>query len=279
MWRQLFTSLSLSNSLLTQSKIHYLGTLRKNRREIPKCAKEIKGLPNYSSRFFYTGGRKASLISYITKKNKYVLLMSNMHFSKFIPLNSPKLKPDIILEYNANKSGVDKLDHSLKEFRIYRAIRRWPAVLFFDLLGFITFASWIIFTIKFPDDQLVMSKNRREFLYLLGKELVAPQIEIRLTAPKSNHLHHSLKKCIKSNLPVSSASVSVELEITDEDQVNPVVEPSSSIIPKKIPKRRNHQCPRKHDRKFGTVCHLCNLNVCNEHSTQFLICTSCSEAL
>ena len=87
----------------------------------------------------------------------------------------------------------------------------------------------------------------------------------------------TLMKCIKSNLPVSSASESVEVEITDDDQVNPFVEPSSSIITKKIPKRRCHQCPRKHDRKFGTVCHLCNFNICNEHSNQFHICTSCSD--
>ena len=44
--------------------------------------------------------------------------MSNMHSSKIIPQGSPKLKPDIILEYNAHKSGVDKLDPSLKEFEL-----------------------------------------------------------------------------------------------------------------------------------------------------------------
>ena len=111
-----FTSLALSNSL-SQKSVYYLGTIRKIRREIPKTVKDIKGLPPYSSRFMYCEDSQASLLSYITKKNKSVVLLSNIHSCKIIPTNSKNSKPTIILEYNHNKSGVDKLGQMLKEYR------------------------------------------------------------------------------------------------------------------------------------------------------------------
>ena len=128
-----FSSLALSNSLLSQYNINYLGTLRKNRREVPKYMNDNKGLPIFSSRFFLTQEKTNSILSYVTKKTQNVLLLSNIHFSKEIPETAKKYRPTVILDYNKHKGGVDKLDQMLKEFRIYRANRRWPVVLFFDL--------------------------------------------------------------------------------------------------------------------------------------------------
>ena len=171
-----FSSLSLSSTLARDSSIYYLGTIRKCRREIPKMVNDIRGLPVYSSRILYSEDSRTSLLSYITKKNKSVLLLSNIHSCKIVPTDSKKYKPSIIIDYNANKSGVDKFGQMLKEYRIYKATRRWPLVLFFDLVGFSCFSSWVIFCLMFPDNDLVRSKNRREFLYILGKELIYPLI-------------------------------------------------------------------------------------------------------
>ena len=227
-----FTSLFLSRSLVINSEIYYLGTMRKCRREIPNSVKDIKGLPLYSSRLFYSEETKTSLLSYVTKKNKSVLLLSNIHSKLIIPNDSKKSKPTIILDYNSHKAGVDKLDQMLKEFRMYRANRRWPAVLFFDFVGFVCHASWVIFCLKFPNDTIVKSSNRREFLYNLGKELVAPLIEERKLSPQYKYFSESLKNIIHhSNIfPPSTDSVT-PLNPTSSVELNTSVIPTGSIEP------------------------------------------------
>ena len=170
---------------------------------------------------------KSSLLSYVTKENNCVLLLSNINSTKIVPLTAKKHRPTIILDYNAHKGGVDdNLDQILYEYRIYRAIRRWPAVIFFDLLGFSCHASWVIYSIKFPKDPLTVSKNRREFIYLLGKELVAPLVEKRRTSTKFQFLPHSLKKFIESANPPSA---SIDAHTIPSPVIDTIAIPSPSI--------------------------------------------------
>lgn len=44
-----FTSLNLSNRLMKERKLLYLGTINHRRREIPNCLSIAKGLPLHSS--------------------------------------------------------------------------------------------------------------------------------------------------------------------------------------------------------------------------------------
>ena len=124
-----FTSLQLVRSLFNNFHLYYIGTVGKRRRFVPKSANVVKGVDLYSSTFYYSD--KHTLVSYIRKPNKNVLLLSNFHRKGEIPTDSPKEKPQIILDYNRYKAGVDKLDQMNKEFRPYRATRRWTLVLFF----------------------------------------------------------------------------------------------------------------------------------------------------
>ena len=100
-----FSSLSLSLTLVEDLGIYYLGTLRKCRLEIPKPLRENRGLPLFSSRLFYCDDKNTSMLSYVTKKNKSVLLLSNIHSKIIIPPNSKKSRPTIILDYNSHKGG------------------------------------------------------------------------------------------------------------------------------------------------------------------------------
>ena len=75
------------------------------------------------------------MLLYIPKKNRSVLLLSNFHHSTEVS-DGIKRKPKIIEDYNANKSGVDSLDQRIHEFRPYRTTRRWPFVIFSDLIAF-----------------------------------------------------------------------------------------------------------------------------------------------
>ncbi|CAI6353650.1 unnamed protein product [Macrosiphum euphorbiae] len=71
-----FTSVPLADELLNQ-KLTLLGTLRKNKTQIPQEFKITKNRPVFSSYFGFSG--KKVLVSYKPKNNKIVLLLSTMH--------------------------------------------------------------------------------------------------------------------------------------------------------------------------------------------------------
>ena len=80
----LFPSLSLSLKLC-ENKIFYLGMMRNIRREIPNELRDFKGISLYSSRFLFAHESMNMLVSYIAKKTKNVILLSNIHFIDEIP--------------------------------------------------------------------------------------------------------------------------------------------------------------------------------------------------
>ena len=190
----LFSSLSLSKRLQNEHGLSYFGTVRKNRRILPKCVNVIKGMDLYSSTFYFTDNH--TLVSYISKRNKNVLILSDIHAKSEIS-NTPKRKPQVVLDYNRHKSGVDKLDQMVKEYRPYRATRRWPCVVFFDLIAMSTQASWILFCIKHPHDNITKIKDRKKFLYKLGIQLVTHQLFSRRNSPGFRYLSDDIKKTIK----------------------------------------------------------------------------------
>ncbi|KAI6648157.1 PiggyBac transposable element-derived protein 4 [Oopsacas minuta] len=292
-----FTSLSLTNKLLKQHQIGYLGTIKKMRVEIPRSLHVTKTRELYSSIFLFTD--KHILLSYIAKKNKNVFLLTNVHTSK--ALSEYKNKALIILDYNKSKSGVDKLDQLIKEYRSYRATARWPCVVFYDLIGFSTHAAWVLYCLKFPESKMVKTKNRKEFLYILGQQLVNPLIVIRKNSSKFKYYHSVIKTAItqvSSSIPTDrsisenfseqspdildvSESESYVLGVetiakanpsqgdididTDTDSINSN-EPISKLVTKGKRGRCN-QCVRKNvDLKVTASCRICGLFVCSKHS-------------
>ncbi|KAB0804673.1 hypothetical protein PPYR_01643, partial [Photinus pyralis] len=60
----------------------------------------------------------------IPKRSKNVLLMSSFHHDDQVDTNTGK--PDIILDYNATKGGVDTVDKLCSTYNCARNTRRWP---------------------------------------------------------------------------------------------------------------------------------------------------------
>ena len=100
-----FTSVPLAEELLYLHTT-VVGTIRKNKPDIPKLMTETKNRPENSTIFGFC--RPLKLASYVPKKNKLVTVLSTMHHDEQV--GGEKLKPAIILHYNANKSGVDNMD-------------------------------------------------------------------------------------------------------------------------------------------------------------------------
>ena len=99
-----FSSLNLVRKL-EEKKLSYVGTIRKNRRELPQIFVFPQGRAEYSTIFGYTTNE--TLVSYSPKKGKTVVLLSSMHVGSTDVSEEIPHKPEVILFYNNTKSGVD----------------------------------------------------------------------------------------------------------------------------------------------------------------------------
>ena len=101
-----FTSIPLA-LYLHANNTTLVGTLKKNKPQIPPSMQPSKNRPIFSTIFGFHG--PLTLASYVPKKNKAVVLLSTMHSSKEIR-EDPEKKPEIIMAYNQHKGGVDTMD-------------------------------------------------------------------------------------------------------------------------------------------------------------------------
>ena len=91
---------------LLQDKITLVGTLKKNKREIPAEFLPNKQKPISSSMFGFQ--KHATLVFFTPKKNKSVVLLSTMH--RDAKVDAETKQPEIIQFYNSTKGGMDTVD-------------------------------------------------------------------------------------------------------------------------------------------------------------------------
>ncbi|CAH4034405.1 unnamed protein product [Pieris brassicae] len=140
-----FSSIELIDEL-AKRKLTYVGTMKKNKREIPSEFQPQKNRDVQSTLFGFTNQK--TICSYVPKKNRAVILVSSMHHGKIIDEDTKK--PEIILYYNTTKGGVDEADKKCSIFSSSRRTRRWPMVIFYrtvdlrldlEMLNIIQYAS------------------------------------------------------------------------------------------------------------------------------------------
>lgn len=101
--------------MLEEYNITMVGTLRKNKREIPAEFK-TKSTDGAKTQFAYSD-RKV-LLSYNPKSNKIVLLLTSYH--KTGKIDEATGKPEIVLFYNNTKGGTDSFDKKCHDFTTAR---------------------------------------------------------------------------------------------------------------------------------------------------------------
>ncbi len=94
-----FSSVKLADNLLKKN-ISFVGTLRKNKTEIPWQFLPMKSRPLYSSVFGFDEAK--TLVSYVPRMNKGVILISIEHHSSAVNIDND-MKPEIIEFYNQTK--------------------------------------------------------------------------------------------------------------------------------------------------------------------------------
>ena len=240
-----FTSVTLAEEILKEHKITIVGTIRKNKREIPPEFINTKEREEKSSKFAFRDG---TLVSYIPKKGKVVLALSTMHHNNDIDAGTGHAqKPEIITFYNATKGGVDTVDEMCGTYSVARKSNRWPLTLFYFLLNVSGINSQIIFQAN-TDSQHI----RRDYLKLLSLDLVRRHMQYRSTLET---FPVQLKERIRKFTGVPE-------EIQEEIQEPPQKK-----------RKRCEACPRNMDRKTQLSCVKCKKQVCKDHSA--VVCKLC----
>ncbi|KAL4101127.1 hypothetical protein QTP88_021147 [Uroleucon formosanum] len=124
-----YTSYPLAEYLL-QVGLTLLGTMKRNKREIPPEFISEKNRQVGSSLSGFQNDM--SLTSYVTKKKKCVIILSTMHDT--VDIDPDTHKPETILDYNSTKGGVDSVDQMCSTYSTSRKTRRWTMTVLFRIL-------------------------------------------------------------------------------------------------------------------------------------------------
>lgn len=237
-----FTSLELSESLRSKG-LTLIGTIRKNKRELPLEFNQSSNRPVGSSMFGFGNG--TTLVSYVPKRNKNVLLISTMHQGD--NLNKDTGKPEIIHTYNETKSGVDVVDKLCAQYNVARCTRRWPMVVFYSILNVAGINAFIVYNSNNSQSSL----TRREVLVKLSSSLM---------------YDHQKNRSLCTSLPRS-----IQLRLQDICGLDKSAQPPPN--PGTI--GRCKVCDWRKNRKTKYFCKKCAKFLCLEHIN--VMCSDCYE--
>lgn len=235
-----FTTVNICEKLHNEYGLEAVGTIRKNKREIPKSfvAPASAGV----SRYAYQNNKRLTLVSFCPKRNKVVLLLSTVHRKG---ISGESGKPEIIEFYNSTKGGVDIFDKMVSSYTTARKTLRWPVRVFFGMLDQSGINAIILHNFITANANM----TRIEFLKKLVLELTRPHLEIR-----------KMTSSLPRNL---RASISI---ILGDD--NP--QPANDRMEKR---KRCYFCPVGKDKKTFMCCIGCGRAICEDHRS--FICAEC----
>lgn len=251
-----FVSYELAQSLLEQ-KIALVGTLKKNKVQIPNEFLPNKSRPIGSSLFGFQ--KQISITSYVPKMNKSVILVSTMHDKNLV--NSDTNKPEVIHFYNSNKGGVDTVDQLCSSYSVSRRSRRWPLCVFFQLLNIGGVNAQILYNSFHGNPKVV----RRIFLKNLAFALMNIHLNERY---RSSYIKTNIKTILAKFVTQSNSSES-NTQLSSSSNLQEITDGE--------PQNKRGRCTPCPKNKYTTMrCTRCHNFTCKSHSTTKVICNSCS---
>lgn len=252
-----FSSMLLAEKLL-DNKLTYLGTMTQNRREIPPILHEQRHL--HETDFVFGGNRKqVTQLRYQAKEKKKVLMLSTQHHDKRISQNEAEnRKPEIILEYNRTKAGVDTFDQMCKSYTTRSKVLRWPVVHFQNVLDVTAINTCTVYKFSRPEWTDSDGKSGRRFMLIqLAKELSRDFVQQRLQ--NTSGLRSAQVTLMRRFLGIESPTAPIlhNMEISGR---------CIHCIEEKGSQRAN---------KASKHCYKCNQNVCGIHASNVVICKTC----
>lgn len=161
-----FTSVEVVN-LLLQKGLTYVCTMRRNKREIPREFIPKKARPVEYSLFGFV--RDKTLVSYVPKKNKSVVLLSSMHHE--ISVNEQSKKPEIIEFFNSTKGGVDALNLKCSNYSCSRRTRRWPNAIFGAIMNISIANGYVLWVLSNQNKKM----RRQKYIKSIAMSLIKPK--------------------------------------------------------------------------------------------------------
>ena len=260
-----YTSVTLAEELL-KDKLTITGTMNTSRREIPGIMKAAKTREEKSSIFLFT--QDLTMVSYVPKKNKSVILLSSMHHTCDISTEEHK-KPEIIMFYNSTKGGVDTVDQMVRYYSCRIKTRRWPLVLFMNCIDIAAVNAFVIWLTKNPMWNTKKTHKRRLFLQELGLQLIRPHVEQRA---KQSSLRSHVKIALASVLghPVHTA--------VDDVRSSTGTTRGRCFLCVRETHGEGHKKMKDKVRRQQQRCAKCYKHVCNGHCVTRKVCADCNMA-
>ncbi|XP_018368816.1 PREDICTED: uncharacterized protein LOC108764906 [Trachymyrmex cornetzi] len=237
-----FTSIELINMMKREYSLTMVGTIRKNKRQIPFVFQRSAFVGD--ARYVYTN--EMTLLSYTPKKNKVICLVSSLHRNKGKTDVEIK-KPEIVSYYNSTKGGTDTFDFLCKSYSTCRKTKRWTMRLFFGMLDQAVVNSNILYNLNDRNNAM----KRYNFIEDLAIMLAGPYMQNRLQ-------HANLQKRLRISI---CAILRIE-------------EPQPEERKHKLETRKRcYYCKNTADKKTWICCFMCGKPICEQHRTY--VCLDC----
>ncbi|KAL7849900.1 hypothetical protein SRHO_G00192490 [Serrasalmus rhombeus] len=236
---------------LLKRKLTMVGTVRKNNPELPPALVSTRGREALSSKFAFTDIH--TLVSYVPKKNRNVILMSTLHKDTAVSTREDR-KPLMIQDYSKNKGGIDCLNKLIGTYTCKGMTTRRPVPPFHNILDVSALNAYVVWTAIDPTWNQGKSFKRRLYLAELGKALT-PLIQRRQHIPHTP-ASASLVRSVQAPAPVTALAA----------------------LPQQGHGQKMKRCelcaPR--DNKTSLRCCKCDAYVCKAHSDLSVTCHSCA---
>jgi len=192
-----FCSIPLVLSLLKEEKLTVIGTIKKNKREFPIEFTDLKFQKRKPQSSFFLFHEDMTVVSYKPNQNKLVALISSAHQDSSLDKNTKK--PEVIMNYNSTKGGVDSFDQMTHNMNCSRKTKRWPLCFFYNMLNIANVNAYVIYLHNFykknKDNQKPLS--RLHFMLGLHKQLTEEWQCQRLNVPSiSKELRRTIQEVI-----------------------------------------------------------------------------------
>ncbi|XP_034564255.1 uncharacterized protein LOC117830305 isoform X2 [Notolabrus celidotus] len=242
-----FTSHGLSQELL-RSKIALVGAMRNSKPELPPKLLRAKEREVFSSLFGFD--KTHTVVSYIPKRGKNVILLSSKHRGKEVK-DGKKKKPVVVTDYNSCKGAVHSLDKAVSKYSCRRKTIKWSCAIFYHIIDVSANNAFVLWNSVDSSLQQKKSLRRRFFLEELGKSLVTPLMAKRPTRPRE---------------PAAASMVESIQQLVETEEDLPPAKPAGNTCRKQCMFCKNRK------RVWNTCC-TCGGHVCKGHMN--VICKKC----
>ncbi|KAK2580001.1 hypothetical protein KPH14_010766 [Odynerus spinipes] len=218
-----FTSMSLATKLLAK-KTTLVGTIRANKRELPKPAKQSKdNMPRFSTLLYRS--ENCVLTIYKSKPNKRVAVLSSRHKFVKIDKSNRKMLPDSIQFYNKTKFGVDMTDQMARKYTVKSSSRRWHLQIFFNILDLAAINAWILYK-----EVTGIQIERKQFLFQLAEQFSADYTTER-EKHSSQQKDPQISTATSSNTTDSTKRKICQIRLCHNNKTNNICQKCKNSLP------------------------------------------------